>query len=952
MANNNRQPKWDIYESVILLDGYLELQQKKEPRAWVIRRISADLRKMAINRGEKIDDVFRNENGISYQLQSMESAYLGHQIYVPATKLFSDTVSLYREDRESYFKLLCEAKKMITSTVDHKQLFFAWASSSLPASRQKWLETNLRTVELFGNTNRIIFGSIYDVTDLDALFALQQALRKNKIFRVKYRKIYPSILEDLSAFLQYCIETKEGAVKDGNAAPESETTDAEVNHTDQPVQEESTKNPSDIKTIDFLVIPSMAFTKPHCIKYKNVTLPVQSWKDAYVVVVAALFKDYPAQLAGLRSFPGSTRIEFCSEEEAGQLVSPRAISDQLYAETNYSATDIIKRIKMLLDLCGANYDTISIQYRVRRSTDSGVPSCPEGQMKQHLENAFYTYLRDSAKLAEKTCAAYVSAIRSAERFAESHGYSTCALFCENSEITVATVAALNADPDFVRYNEEQHNRFSAAINKLLESIGAKQSGNGDTAQATITSTQGPSVSVPTKEIDRILRTYYQYGFKYESILEMMRFRQYAESMGIVLPETDELLKEAILSSGDVIENKVYCKSNDLAEGLRAIVEEAYLSGAKAIYYSCLLQEKADWMLSHKVTSEEILKEYLRKHITGCAFSKKFMTRGQKRTEKEAVTDEIRRVWGDRPIESVADLSERLPYIPSENIWRVISGNDSFVLDTEGYLLIDRFRITPEEEDEILEYVESSCRERGFASLSDVPLGGIAEENYEISQQAVWNAIYKKVLLGRFHLNGKILTRDKPELDAVALIKHRISGREECSFEEIAKMAEDLTGGPNRQYAFQALYDEMVRVDSNRFVNNRFLSFDIDAIDHILSSFITDHFRAIRDVTTFALFPLCGQPWNHYLLESYCYKYSKKYCLRVLNFNDKNAGIIAENDYNRQYNEMLAIALARSGVDLTESIAGQYLCNSGYTAKSRFSNLENIVQKAIELRKEG
>ena len=112
---NNRQPKWDIYESVILLDGYLELQQKKEPRAWVIRRISADLRKMAINRGEKIDDVFRNENGISYQLQSMESAYLGHQIYVPATKLFSDTVSLYRENRENYFKLLSEAKKMITA---------------------------------------------------------------------------------------------------------------------------------------------------------------------------------------------------------------------------------------------------------------------------------------------------------------------------------------------------------------------------------------------------------------------------------------------------------------------------------------------------------------------------------------------------------------------------------------------------------------------------------------------------------------------------------------------------------------------------------------------------------------------------------------------------------------------------------------------------------------------
>ena len=91
----NSQPKWDIYESVVLLNGYLLACKKSEPRAYIIRRVSADLRAMAIHRGRKIDEIFRNENGISYQMQSVDSAYKGRKIYVPATKLFQETVSLY-----------------------------------------------------------------------------------------------------------------------------------------------------------------------------------------------------------------------------------------------------------------------------------------------------------------------------------------------------------------------------------------------------------------------------------------------------------------------------------------------------------------------------------------------------------------------------------------------------------------------------------------------------------------------------------------------------------------------------------------------------------------------------------------------------------------------------------------------------------------------------------------
>ena len=99
-----------------------------------------------------------------------------------------------------------------------------------------------------------------------------------------------------------------------------------------------------------------------------------------------------------------------------------------------------------------------------------------------------------------------------------------------------------------------------------------------------------------------------------------------------------------------------------------------------------------------------------------------------------------------------------------------------------------------------------------------------------------------------------------------------------------------------------------------------------------------------------MFPISGQNWNHYLLESYCYKFSRKYSLHVLNFNDKNAGIIAEKNFNMRYDEMVAAALAREDIELTPEVAGQYLFNTGYMAKSKYARLNEIVQRAKEIRK--
>jgi hypothetical protein len=203
----------------------------------------------------------------------------------------------------------------------------------------------------------------------------------------------------------------------------------------------------------------------------------------------------------------------------------------------------------------------------------------------------------------------------------------------------------------------------------------------------------------------------------------------------------------------------------------------------------------------------------------------------------------------------------------------------------------------------------------------------------------------------YNLNGTIITKERTSLDAVSLLKNYLKDKEQCTFEELDNELMKLTGRINRQYTFQALYDDMIRVDKEHFVANHKIQFHVSEIDSVISDFITDGFVSLKEITTFAMFPVCGSSWNHFVLESYCYKYSQKYSLHTIHFNDKNVGIIAEKDYDRKYDDMLAIALARSDIDLDSGSAGRYLFDNGYLAKTKYAALDRITEQAKQIRKE-
>ncbi|MCD7785563.1 MAG: hypothetical protein LUH18_08345 [Oscillospiraceae bacterium] len=467
----------------------------------------------------------------------------------------------------------------------------------------------------------------------------------------------------------------------------------------------------------------------------------------------------------------------------------------------------------------------------------------------------------------------------------------------------------------------------------------------------------------SEALANLLSNHFAYGIRLNSDIEMSRLKKYAVDDGIIISYDNDQLRKELQQIGFIAGDKLYTVSQDAIHTLKGYIKEIFSQSIDAVYYYKLMDNKYDWMEEQHITSPELLKAIIESHKSELFgdmpvhISKTFFSFSGKQTERAVVTKEMKRVWGEEQLRNISELSERLPYIPESIIKsiisRAISGNPEFVRNSENeYLLLDRFVIEDEQAQKIIEFADSTCSAKGFASLVDLPVGDLQEVYYELNLSCICNAVFDKLLADNFSLNGKIIVKKgSQELDLISLVKAYISDKQECTFDDVHAKVIELKGDSYRNAAFVALYDTMVRVTKEKFVADECVQFDVDAIDSELGRLITDHFCAVKEISTFVLFPYCGQSWNHYLLESYCYRFSKKYSYCVVNLNDKNVGIIAEKELNLDYKEMLIRAAARAKIELSPESIGRYFFETGYLGKSKNSWLEEIAEKAQALREE-
>lgn len=452
-------------------------------------------------------------------------------------------------------------------------------------------------------------------------------------------------------------------------------------------------------------------------------------------------------------------------------------------------------------------------------------------------------------------------------------------------------------------------------------------------------------------VSDVLSAHFPNGFRVDSPIELMRFRNYAADSTDIIPPVDEDLKKAISLCGTLFEGKVYVVGKETESRLKEEIGAAIASGVEVIYYASLYARHESWLFAASVISDEMLKAILKTLYP--AYQHKanyFSMKRNNGTEISFIRNEIMRIWAGNTLLSYNQISERLPYIPLDKIKHVLALNGEFIWNsTEVYTHIGIVDISDEERAVIENYVAAACRTIGYASMSDVPLGEIKEHNHELTITAIHNAVFAIALSGKYEKRGKIITRKGDILDALTIMKERFRAVDKCSLQELLDIERDLTGEAYLWIALEVGYTALVRIAEDTFVAEKYVHFDVDKIDETLDTFVRGQYLPLKDITTFAAFPHCGQVWNLFLLESYCRKFSRRYRFEALTVNSRNVGAIVHKSCGLAYPEIIADAVAVSGVELKKKDVLEFLYNSGYIGKKNYSKTDEIIAEAKNIR---
>lgn len=362
MAN---QKQWDKYEAAILLDYYLQYLDGKLSRKEAIQMVSAELRKIAENKNILIDDVYRNINGITFQMHSMESAYKGFTVMKPASKLFVEIVKLLKNDRKQFDKLLEEAKKMTEVTEkDNRENYLAWLSQKVSSAQLSEFCMLYEIIDEFCIKTNVLKRSLLETTDINIIRSVQRTIEQNQVFRFQHEREINRISSAMRYYVTYIKEhlVIEGEIK--SIIMESDVASVKESATDE--------NAKMLNQISFSEITDLSFMKPVYVSYFGKEIQgISSWEQLYVNVFRKLYKNYENSIPINQAFNSvNGRMDFCTDEYFASMVAPQEIVNGKYLEMNLSATDIVRKIKILLDICLIDEKNLIIKYEKKLDNQS------------------------------------------------------------------------------------------------------------------------------------------------------------------------------------------------------------------------------------------------------------------------------------------------------------------------------------------------------------------------------------------------------------------------------------------------------------------------------------------------------------------------------------------------------------------------------------------------------
>ena len=100
---------WDEQEALLLFDTYEKIQKNPGKKSALTRALSINLRRMAIDRDVRIDDIFRNYTGIAMRLSEIDKIlHPDNNGLTKTSELFRSCADLYTKHRRTFLKKVQE----------------------------------------------------------------------------------------------------------------------------------------------------------------------------------------------------------------------------------------------------------------------------------------------------------------------------------------------------------------------------------------------------------------------------------------------------------------------------------------------------------------------------------------------------------------------------------------------------------------------------------------------------------------------------------------------------------------------------------------------------------------------------------------------------------------------------------------------------------------------------
>lgn len=952
-----RQASFTEYEAVLLLDAYLRTVTGDASRRDAVKDCSDALRRMAMNNGTEIEDAYRNTGGISFQMASMESAYRGKTITKPATKLFTETVSMYRNDRKKYEGLLKEAKLMADGKHNGEAAFMSWLSKKVSPAQLSELYMVFQEIEQQAKKAKIVKKSLYENTDVAVFKKIRSNIEQSKVFKFTHKRQMGRINSALNYLIQYTQDRASSA----EVRVQIETDKAsEKSKESSTVAMKQAEDRAGVKTIDLTAIPNMAFTKPVALSYFGNETQENSWHTLYADLCRQLIDDYPETFKQLRkdSQSRSTKVWPVDDAHTELLAAPKKVMRNYHIETNSSALDIMRAIRCLLDQCSVDYENIVITFIKRgddETDDKPVASATERKYKRDDKKGFYQWMLNDQHMAEASCRGYASAICGAEKYAAEHSLESISLLGATAEEARKTADALFFDTEFIEKNEIQHNRFRAAITKLLAYLGEDWTvPDKASSKRTNTTSKKDTVQVDVKPYETVLIQNFPRGYHLGSSIEMKKFRRYFEEInGYALKQESDEVEKIISQCGIEHEGRVYAPEAMLNDELRVklfdFIDKNFEEGKTVVYYEALFREFSEEFLDQNIYDAEMLKAY----IAYMAGDRYFMARSYLSNKRQSLVDPIEDVRTclkehGLPME-VDDICKILSHIPSDRIRTILGTRGEFVRNSKGeYFHADLFSVTEEELNNVADLINDEIKRHSFISGNELynAIKGKYPHIYERNAMFAvigWRDALKFKMGDRFSFTGNIISSKDKEFSMSDVFAAYGAEQESFTLSELRAFAENM----GSIIYFDALYQSAARVSQEQFVSRGDVSFRVKETDKALGRFCTGSYLALPEITDFGIFPEASHPWTPYLLEHYVAFHSKRYYLMHGGYNRNTvvgAMVKKENVYD-SFDDLIVDVLAESGVTLQEKDVLNYLSDNGYIARRTYTGIEALTIKA-------